>query len=80
MFGLTILLSRLVTYQLHRWQIADRMIAMALPCVAGAAYRNDIRQVSPTYTHYIDVWLARGWRAQATAAAFVAGARRLSQR
>ena len=28
-------------------QIADRVIAMALPCVAGAAYRNDIRQVTP---------------------------------
>jgi len=24
-----------------------RVIAMALPCVAGAAYRNDIRQVTP---------------------------------
>jgi len=29
------------------WQIADRLIAMALPCAAGAAYRNDIRQVAP---------------------------------
>jgi len=34
--------------------IADRLVAMALPCVAGAAYRNDIREVSRFFTsrHY----------------------------
>lgn len=26
--------------------ICDRLIAMAIPCVEGAVYRNDIREVS----------------------------------
>jgi hypothetical protein len=27
--------------------VCDRLIAMAIPCVEGAVYRNDIRDVSP---------------------------------
>ncbi len=26
--------------------VCDRLIAMAIPCVEGAVYRNDIREVS----------------------------------
>ncbi|KAJ1480040.1 hypothetical protein T484DRAFT_1812105 [Baffinella frigidus] len=41
-------------FDLDLTYIADRLIAMALPCAAGAAYRNDIRQVSHFLTsqHY----------------------------
>jgi hypothetical protein len=41
-------------FDLDLTYITDRMIAMALPCVAGAAYRNDIREVSHFLTsrHY----------------------------
>jgi len=41
-------------FDLDLTHIADRLVAMALPCVAGAAYRNDIRDTCRFFTsrHY----------------------------
>lgn len=41
-------------FDLDLTYITDRLVAMALPCIAGAEYRNDIHVVSKffTYRHY----------------------------
>ena len=41
-------------FDLDLTYICDRMIAMALPCVDGAMYRNDIREVARFFStrHY----------------------------
>jgi len=41
-------------FDLDLTYIADRLVGMALPCIAGAMYRNDIHMVSKffTYNHY----------------------------
>ena len=42
------------SFDLDLGYVSDRLLAMALPCVAGAAYRNDIREVARFFAsrHY----------------------------
>lgn len=39
-------------FDLDLTYVCDRLIAMSLPCVGGAFYRNDIRDVSKFFAQY----------------------------